>query len=133
MSANTPYFVEINDWAPDVIEYRPAADQDWTKIDFPPEAYFFAFFERARGQAHPAVSPWHYLSTDPRLMTAEEAAERFPNYADEIGLWAEKGVSLFGNHAYDCRGYKGDRVIPMTKDSVFIDRETMKQIWPRVP
>ncbi|MNU26971.1 hypothetical protein D3C71_153560 [compost metagenome] len=133
MSSNSPYLVEINDWAPDVIEYRPADDQDWTKIDFPPEAYFFAFFERAKRASEQIPSTWYYLSTDPRLFTAEEAKAQFPDYADDIALWADKGVTVFVNHAYDCKGYKGDRVIPMTRETVFIDRKAMQQIWPPQP
>ncbi len=132
-AAEKPYSVEINDWAPDILEYRPVADQDWTKINFPPEAYFFAFYERARGQAHPPVSEWFYLSTDPRLFTAEEAIREFPNDADYVQMWADKGVKLFANQAYDHAGYKGGRIIPLIKGSVFIDRQTMTQVWPPKP
>ena len=86
--------------------------------------------ERARRPAEQIPSTWYYLSTDPRLFTADEAKAQFPDYASDVALWAEKGVTVFVNHAYDCKGYKGDRVIPMTRETVFIDRNAMKQIWP---
>jgi hypothetical protein len=127
MSADKPYVVEIIDWAPDVLEYRAVADQDWSKIDFPPEAYFFAFYDRARGRP---VSDWFYLTLDPRLFTPEEAAAEFPAYAEEVKLWADKGVKFFANHSYDCDGYKGNRVIPMIPQVVLIDRTAMTQVWP---
>jgi hypothetical protein len=134
MSAgDKPYFVEINDWAPDVLEYRAVADQDWRTIAFQPEAYLFAFYERAKGQAHPPVSDWFYLTTDPRVLTAKEALEEFPDYAGTIEMWASHGVKLFGNHAYDHGGKKGGRIIPMMNGIVFIDRKAMTQVWPAIP
>jgi hypothetical protein len=132
-AAEKPYFVEINDWAPDILEYRAVEDQDWKKIDFQPEAYFFAFYERAKGQAHPPVSDWFYLTTDPRILTAAEALEHFPAYADTVEMWAARGVKQFGNHAYDCDRYKGGRIIPLMNGVVFIDRKAMTQIWPEKP
>jgi hypothetical protein len=132
MSDDKPYLVEINDWAPDILEYRAVSDQDWRKILFQPEAYFFAFYERARGHAHPPVSDWFYLTTDPRLLTATEAREQFPEHAETVDLWAAKGVGQFGHHAYDCGAYKGGRIIPLMNGIVFIDRSSMTQVWPAV-
>ncbi|NTF16821.1 hypothetical protein G6L37_00080 [Agrobacterium rubi] len=133
MSAENAYFVEINDWTPDVLEYRPVADQDWAKIDFPPETYFFAFYERAKGQAHPPVSDWFYLTTDPRILTPEEAAREFPEYAETVALWSEKGVKSFAHHAYEHGEQVGGRIIPLLAGCALIDRKAKTQVWPTAP
>jgi hypothetical protein len=124
------YIIEINDWTPDVLEYRPVPDLDWKSIQFPDDAYMFVFYDRSQGQPHPPISDWFYLSTDPRLLTPEEAAREFPEYADDVALWASRGAEIFANHAYEYGGHRGTRIVPMIPGIVFIDRTSMRQIWP---
>lgn len=128
MAADKKYLVEINDWSPDVLEYRKVSDLDWTKIEFPAETYFFAFYDEA--QKREPVSGWFYLTTDPRVLTAAEALAEFPDYADTVAQWSEKGVTAFANHAYDLAPFKGGRIIPLLPDSTLIDRKAMTKLWP---
>lgn len=128
MSEDKKYLVEINDWAPDILEYREVEGLDWAKIAFQPEAYFFAFYEP--GQPRLPISDWFYLTIDPRVLTAEEATAEFPEYADTVSQWAAKGVTEFANHAYDCGSYKGGRIIPLLKGCALIDRKAMTKLWP---
>lgn len=128
MSADKNYLIEINDRGADVLEYRKVAYLDWTEIELPAEAYFFAFYDEA--QRREPVSGWFYLTADPRILTAAEALEEFPDYAETIAQWSGKGVTAFANHAYDLGPSKGGRIIPLLHDCTLIDRKAMTRIWP---
>ena len=129
------YKLEINNFAPDIIEYRAVGDLDWTKVRFPEDAYFFTYYDGEGRPERQPVTPWYYLSTDPRVLGLDAVKAEFPEYAELAGEWSASkvGVSLFAVHAYDCGGHKGRRIIPLLTDSVLVDARTLRQVWPEKP
>lgn len=131
MTTDARFILEFNDWTPDAIEQRPVKDLDWRNEAFPEQTYLFVYFDR--DDPRRTVSDWFYLTTDPRILSAEEARQEYPAYADDVTAWAEKGVSSFANHAYSHGQNHGGRVIPLLPNSALIDKATMRQVWPANP
>lgn len=124
--------VEFDSPKPETIMIRKVLDDRLDGLVVPDAAIKFHFTRSERGKLPKIVSPFYFLSLEPRVLTAQQAVARRIEDAPSVAGWQrDYEVTEFGVVSWREGPATRSMLIPLTPEIVLLDRKSMAQVWPK--